>query len=69
MMCRCHWCQRLEPTWAKVVQEVHRKYPESDGRLRFAKVCPIARLQTLLPMLMTYPVAGRQKEKICQLNP
>ena len=39
-MCRCHWCQRLEPTWEKVVQEVHRKYPESDGRLRFAKARP-----------------------------
>lgn len=36
----CPWCQRLEPTWEAVTQEVHRRYPESDGRLRFAKVCP-----------------------------
>lgn len=35
----CPWCQRLEPTWEAVTQEVHTKYPDSDGRLRFAKVC------------------------------
>ena len=35
---RCPWCQRLEPTWEAVTQELHAKYPESDGRLRFAKV-------------------------------
>lgn len=34
----CPWCQRLEPTWEAVTQEVHNKYPDSDGRLRFAKV-------------------------------
>ncbi|BDA51659.1 probable endoplasmic reticulum-Golgi intermediate compartment protein [Coccomyxa sp. Obi] len=34
----CPWCQRLEPTWEAVTQEVHTKYPDSDGRLRFAKV-------------------------------
>ncbi len=34
----CPWCQRLEPTWEAVTQEVHSKYPDSDGRLRFAKV-------------------------------
>ena len=34
----CPWCQRLEPTWEAVTQEVHTKYPDSDGRIRFAKV-------------------------------
>ena len=42
MLHRCPWCQRLEPTWEAVTQELHVKYPESDGRLRFAK----ARSQT-----------------------
>ena len=35
----CPYCQRLEPTWELVTQEVHKRYPEADGRLRFAKVC------------------------------
>ena len=34
----------MEPTWEAVTQEVHTKYPDSDGRIRFAKVsrdlCP-----------------------------
>lgn len=34
----CHWCQRLEPTWEAASKEVHDKYPEYDGRIRFAKV-------------------------------
>eukprot|EP00195_Chlamydomonas_chlamydogama_P000232 CAMPEP_0202921332 /NCGR_PEP_ID=MMETSP1392-20130828/77335_1 /ASSEMBLY_ACC=CAM_ASM_000868 /TAXON_ID=225041 /ORGANISM="Chlamydomonas chlamydogama, Strain SAG 11-48b" /LENGTH=565 /DNA_ID=CAMNT_0049614897 /DNA_START=237 /DNA_END=1936 /DNA_ORIENTATION=- len=34
----CHWCQRLEPTWEAATKEVHDKYPEWDGRIRFAKV-------------------------------
>lgn len=34
----CPWCQRLEPTWEEVVQEVHKRYPESDGRIRFGKI-------------------------------
>jgi thiol-disulfide isomerase/thioredoxin len=34
----CPWCQRLEPTWEAVTTEVHNRYPESDGRIRFAKV-------------------------------
>ncbi len=33
----CPWCQRLEPTWEAVTQEVHQKYPDADGRIRFAK--------------------------------
>jgi thiol-disulfide isomerase/thioredoxin len=33
----CPWCQRLQPTWEAVTQEVHTKYPEADGRIRFAK--------------------------------
>ena len=33
----CPWCQRLGPTWEAVTEAVHDKYPESDGRLRFAK--------------------------------
>mmetsp|Transcript_7864 Transcript_7864/g.23678 ORF Transcript_7864/g.23678 Transcript_7864/m.23678 type:complete len:475 (-) Transcript_7864:539-1963(-) len=34
----CHWCQRLEPTWEAATKQIHDKYPESDGRIRFAKV-------------------------------
>eukprot|EP00798_Chlamydomonas_sp_ICE-L_P004688 gene4688-14890_t len=34
----CHWCQRLAPTWEAVTKEVHEKYPEGDGRIRYAKV-------------------------------
>jgi thiol-disulfide isomerase/thioredoxin len=34
----CPWCQRLEPTWEAVQKEVHDKYPESDGRIRFVKI-------------------------------
>eukprot|EP00955_Chlamydomonas_euryale_P103247 365475-Chlamydomonas_euryale.AAC.7 len=34
----CHWCQRLEPTWDAATSAVHDKYPESDGRVRLAKV-------------------------------
>lgn len=34
----CPWCQRLEPTWEAVTQEVHNKYPDADGRIRFVKV-------------------------------
>lgn len=36
----CPWCQRLEPTWEAVTEQVHTKYPEADGRIRFAKVGP-----------------------------
>lgn len=35
----CPWCQRLEPTWEAVTAEVHKRYPEHDGRIRFGKVC------------------------------
>ena len=34
----CPWCQRLEPTWEMVTRAVHDKYPDSDGRIRYAKV-------------------------------
>ena len=34
----CPWCQRLEPTWELVTRAVHDKYPDSDGRIRYAKV-------------------------------
>lgn len=34
----CHWCQRLEPTWEAASKEIHDKYPEWDGRIRFVKV-------------------------------
>ena len=47
---------------------MHRKYPESDGRLRFAKAWPIARLQSLLPMLMTYSLAGRPVVQHCVIS-
>ena len=39
----CPWCQRLEPTWEAVTQEVHAKYPDADGRIRFAKARSSAR--------------------------
>jgi thiol-disulfide isomerase/thioredoxin len=41
----CPWCQRLEPTWEAVTQDVHAKYPDTDGRIRFAK----ARCATFVP--------------------
>ena len=48
----CPWCQRLEPTWEAVTQEVHKRYPEADGRLRFAKACPVLPASlALLPAL------------------
>mmetsp|Transcript_19130 Transcript_19130/g.32871 ORF Transcript_19130/g.32871 Transcript_19130/m.32871 type:complete len:478 (+) Transcript_19130:28-1461(+) len=34
----CHWCQRLEPTWEAATKDIHEKYPEWDGRIRFAKM-------------------------------
>lgn len=34
----CPWCQRLAPTWEAATEAVHAKYPETDGRIRFAKV-------------------------------
>ncbi len=34
----CPWCQRLEPTWEAVREEVHTKYPDTDGRIHMAKV-------------------------------
>lgn len=34
----CPWCQRLAPTWEAVTEDIHNRYPESDGRIRLAKV-------------------------------
>lgn len=34
----CPWCQRLGPTWEAATEEIHNRYPESDGRIRLAKV-------------------------------
>jgi thiol-disulfide isomerase/thioredoxin len=34
----CHWCQRLAPTWEAATEDIHGRYPEDDGRMRFAKV-------------------------------
>ena len=34
----CPWCQRLAPTWEAVTEEIHGRYPESDGRIRLARV-------------------------------
>lgn len=31
-------CQRLGPTWEAVTEEIHNRFPESDGRIRMAKV-------------------------------
>ena len=47
----CPWCQRLEPTWEAVTQEVHTKYPDSDGRIRYAKVRPCSLLRNPLMSL------------------
>ncbi len=49
----CPWCQRLEPTWEAVTQEVHTKYPDSDGRIRYAKVQPVCLLS-----LLASPLSG-----------
>lgn len=38
----CSWCQQLSPTWEAVTQAIHEKYPESDGRIRMAKVDCVA---------------------------
>lgn len=42
----CPWCQRLEATWEAATQEVHKRYPDSDGRVRFAKVRRVMLLPT-----------------------
>lgn len=34
----CSWCQRLEPTWESVAADVHHRYSEQDGRIRFLKI-------------------------------
>jgi len=34
----CPWCQRLAPAWETATAKIHDKYPESDGRIRLAKV-------------------------------
>lgn len=34
----CPWCQKLAPTWEAATEEVYSKYPEVDGRIRYAKV-------------------------------
>ncbi len=44
----CPWCQRLEPTWEAVTQEIHKRYPESDGRIRFGKVLSMPNNKGLL---------------------
>eukprot|EP00803_Ostreobium_quekettii_P007184 evm.model.scf_511.4 EVM.evm.TU.scf_511.4 scf_511:75376-78345(+) len=38
----CPWCQRMEPSWEAATKEVHDRYPESDGRIRMAKVDCVA---------------------------
>ncbi len=45
----CPWCKRLEPTWEAVTAEVHKRYPEHDGRIRFGKVsrCTVQQCSTL----------------------
>ena len=44
----CPWCQRLEPTWELVTRAVHDKYPDSDGRIRYAKVRQVAAVRRSL---------------------
>eukprot|EP01025_Chloroclados_australasicus_P008753 TRINITY_DN131_c3_g1_i1.p1 TRINITY_DN131_c3_g1~~TRINITY_DN131_c3_g1_i1.p1 ORF type:complete len:477 (+),score=32.38 TRINITY_DN131_c3_g1_i1:245-1675(+) len=34
----CPWCQRLAPVWDVVTAKIHEMYPDSDGRIRVAKV-------------------------------
>lgn len=57
----CHWCQRLAPSWEAASKAVHDKYPEYDGRIRFAKVdcttdVPLCRSQFIqgFPSLRVY---------------
>lgn len=38
----CHWCQRLAPTWEAATEAVHAKYPDAEGRIRYAKVDCVA---------------------------
>lgn len=36
----CPFCKRMEPSWEAATKAVHERYPEeTDGRIRFAKVC------------------------------
>lgn len=38
----CHWCQKLAPTWEAATEAVHQKYPDAEGRIRYAKVDCVA---------------------------
>lgn len=38
----CSWCQQLAPTWEAVTKKIHESYPESDRRIRMAKVDCVA---------------------------
>lgn len=49
----CPWCQRLEPTWESVTLDVHTKYPEADGRIRFVKVDCTAEVQLCRDHIIT----------------
>ncbi|KDD74477.1 hypothetical protein H632_c1285p0, partial [Helicosporidium sp. ATCC 50920] len=41
----CSWCQRLAPTWELAARASQEKYPEADGRVRFAKVDCVAQAE------------------------
>lgn len=43
----CPWCQRLAPAWEAATNQIHDKYPETDGRIRLAKVCRKASVKTI----------------------
>ena len=38
----CHWCRQLAPTWEAATEAVHAKYPDAEGRIRYAKVDCVA---------------------------
>lgn len=61
----CHWCQRLEPTWEAATKEVHDKYPEWDGRIRFAKVRPRPKGQNVRQGRALTPESVAALGKVC----
>ncbi|CAD7697252.1 unnamed protein product [Ostreobium quekettii] len=50
----CPWCQRMEPSWEAATKQIHDKYPESDGRIRMAKVDCTAQN----PLCMKHGITG-----------
>eukprot|EP01026_Neomeris_dumetosa_P047076 TRINITY_DN4030_c1_g1_i1.p1 TRINITY_DN4030_c1_g1~~TRINITY_DN4030_c1_g1_i1.p1 ORF type:complete len:464 (-),score=42.33 TRINITY_DN4030_c1_g1_i1:4-1395(-) len=52
----CPWCQRLAPAWDAAASEIHQRYPDTDGRIRIAKVdCTLERDLCRYHQVMGYP--------------